>query len=130
MAGDARVSNRDSDRDTRAPRAERPGVGTPRVTETRSPGDAPVARTAPDHATDRTPDRAEPHEAQRSEDGPESAPALGRNPEVEESPLPPHEPGSMDITYHEETYQAFIRWTIRTVLAILAVLILLALFNA
>ena len=54
---------------------------------------------------------------------------LGRNPEVEDSAFPPHEPGAMDISHHEETYQRFIRIVIRTVIAIFAVLILLALIN-
>ena len=71
--------------------------------------------------------RAAPHEAQ--DDDAATAPALGRNPEVEESALPPHEPGSMDISQHEETYQTFIRLTIRGVIAIFALLILLALVN-
>lgn len=125
MAGDARVSDRDDDRDGdrdtagAAPRALRSDIAAPRVAETRGP-DSPPGRA---------PDRAAPHEAQQTAGGPQSAPALGRNPEVEESRLPPHEPGAMDITAHEETYQGFIRWTIRAVLAILAVLIFLALFN-
>lgn len=70
-------------------------------------------------------DRAAPHEAQ--EGG--SAPALGRNPEVEKSALPPHEPGSMDISHHEATYQSLIRITIRAVIAIFVLLLLLALIN-
>ena len=77
--------------------------------------------TAEDHA------RAAPHDAQ---DGhARTAPPLGRNPETEASGLPPHEPGAMDIAQHEATYQAFIRITIRAVIAIFVVLILLALLN-
>ena len=71
-------------------------------------------------------DRAMPHEAQA---GSGSAPALGRNPEVEDAALPPHEPGSMDISAHEETYQRFIGIVIRTVITIFVVLVLLALIN-
>lgn len=122
MAGEARVSDRDGDQDRAgAAAAPRSDIAAPRVTETRDPAaGAERAAEAP---------RAEPHEAQRTGDA-RSAPVLGRNPEVEESPLPPHEPGSMDIAEHEQTYQGFIRWTIRAVLAVLAVLIFLALFNA
>ena len=79
-------------------------------------------RAAP-HASS---DRAMPHEAQ---DGSGSAPALGRNPEVEDAALPPHEPGSMDISAHEETYQRFIGIVIRAVITIFVVLVLLALIN-
>ena len=74
--------------------------------------------------------RTAAHEAQGGAEGAEEAPELGRNPEVEESALPPHEPGSMDISVHEATYQRFIGITIRAVIAIFAVLILLALLNA
>ena len=48
--------------------------------------------------------RTAPHEAQDGSDDAARAPELGRNPEVEESALPPHEPGSMDISVHEATY--------------------------
>ena len=74
--------------------------------------------------------RAAPHEAQDGSDDAARAPELGRNPEVEESALPPHEPGSMDISVHEATYQRFIAITIRAVIAIFVVLVLLALLNA
>lgn len=40
-----------------------------------------------------------------------------------------HEPGSMDITEQERTFEAFVRWTMRTVIAILVGLILLAIVN-
>ncbi len=36
--------------------------------------------------------------------------------------------GSMDITEHEKTFRGFIRITIRSVIAIFAILIFLALF--
>ena len=41
-----------------------------------------------------------------------------------------HEHGRMDITEQERTFQAFIRWTVRTVGAILLLLVALALVNA
>lgn len=91
--------------------AEMPPHGEPRATAL----DGEAARSAPHPAQD---------------DGDETAPALGRNPEVEDSAVPPHEPGSMDISHHEETYQSFIRLTIRSVIVILVVLVLLALVNA
>lgn len=40
-----------------------------------------------------------------------------------------HEPGSMDITEQEQTFESFVRWTIRAVFAILIGLILLAIIN-
>ena len=40
-----------------------------------------------------------------------------------------HEPGSMDITEQERTFEAFVRWTIRVVVAIIVGLILLAIVN-
>ena len=74
-------------------------------------------------------ERTAPHEAQTEPDATE-APELGRNPEVEESALPPHEPGSMDISVHEATYERFIGIVIRAVIAIFVILVLLALINA
>ena len=74
--------------------------------------------------------RAAPHGAQTEPDGAAEAPELGRNPEVEEAALPPHEPGSMDISVHEATYHRFIGIVIRAVIAIFVVLLLLALLNA
>ncbi len=41
-----------------------------------------------------------------------------------------HEDGSMDITQHEQTFEAFVRWTIRAVIAIIVGLIFLAIVNA
>ena len=40
-----------------------------------------------------------------------------------------HEPGNMDITEHERTFEGFVRWTIRTVIVIIVGLILLAIVN-
>ena len=40
-----------------------------------------------------------------------------------------HERGSMDITEQERTFEAFVRWTMRAVFAILVGLILLAIVN-
>jgi hypothetical protein len=40
-----------------------------------------------------------------------------------------HEPGSMDITEQERTFESFVRWTMRTVMVILIGLILLAIVN-
>ena len=40
-----------------------------------------------------------------------------------------HEHGSMDITEQERTFEAFVRWTMRVVVAILVGLILLAIVN-
>ena len=40
-----------------------------------------------------------------------------------------HEPGSMDITEQERTFEAFVRWTIRTVIVILVSLVLLGIVN-
>ena len=40
-----------------------------------------------------------------------------------------HDHGSMDITEQERTFEAFVRWTIRTVIAIVVGLILLAIVN-
>ena len=40
-----------------------------------------------------------------------------------------YEPGSMDITEQERTFEAFVRWTIRGVIATLAGLVLLAIVN-
>ncbi|MBC7132119.1 MAG: aa3-type cytochrome c oxidase subunit IV [Roseovarius sp.] len=41
-----------------------------------------------------------------------------------------HKHGEMDITVQEETFEAFIRWTVRSVVAIIVFLIFLALVNA
>jgi hypothetical protein len=41
-----------------------------------------------------------------------------------------HKHGSMDITEHEKTYEGFIRWTVRIVVAIFVVLLFLAIFGA
>ena len=40
-----------------------------------------------------------------------------------------HDHGSMDITEQERTFEAFVRWTIRVVIATLVGLILLAIIN-
>ncbi len=40
-----------------------------------------------------------------------------------------HEPGKMDITEQERTFEGFVRWTIRTVIVIIVALILLAIVN-
>lgn len=40
-----------------------------------------------------------------------------------------HEPGNMDITEQERTFEGFVRWTIRTVIVIIVALILLAIVN-
>jgi hypothetical protein len=40
-----------------------------------------------------------------------------------------YEPGSMDITEQERTFEGFVRWTIRTVIVIIVGLILLAIIN-
>lgn len=106
----------DASRRDRADGTEAIAASEPRVTVAQDP-----RATAADH------EPATPVEAQA--DAARTAPPLGRNPEVEDSALPPHEPGSMDIAQHEATYQAFIRITIRAVIAIFAVLILLALVN-
>lgn len=100
-----------------APEGSTTPIGAPSGPDAEGPARADLAEAGA---------RAAPHQAQ----GGASAPALGRNPEVEESGIPPHEPGSMDITAHERTYQSFVRLTIRSVVAILVVLILLALLNA
>jgi hypothetical protein len=41
-----------------------------------------------------------------------------------------HVPGSMDVSDHERTFAAFLRFMIRTTLFILVALVLLALINA
>ena len=41
-----------------------------------------------------------------------------------------HKQGEMDITAHEQTYHGFIKFTTRTVIAIIVFLIFLALVNA
>ncbi len=41
-----------------------------------------------------------------------------------------YEPGSMDITEQEKTFEGFIRWSIRIAVASIAVLIFLAIFNS
>ena len=40
-----------------------------------------------------------------------------------------HEHGRMDITEQERTFEAFVRWTIRTVVAIFVGLVLLWIIN-
>jgi hypothetical protein len=40
-----------------------------------------------------------------------------------------YEPGSMDITEQERTFESFVQWTIRVVFAVLLGLILLAIVN-
>jgi hypothetical protein len=40
-----------------------------------------------------------------------------------------HEPGSMDITEQENTFESFVRWTVRVVLAVIIGLIFLAIVN-
>lgn len=40
-----------------------------------------------------------------------------------------HEHGSMDITEQERTFEGFVRWTMRIVVAIIVGLILLAIVN-
>lgn len=41
-----------------------------------------------------------------------------------------HRHGSMDITTQEKTFEGFINFTVRSVVVILALVILLAIFNA
>ncbi|SDI79101.1 aa3-type cytochrome c oxidase subunit IV [Alloyangia pacifica] len=41
-----------------------------------------------------------------------------------------YKPGSMDITAQEQTFHGFIKWVIRTVYVIIAVLLFLAIFNS
>lgn len=41
-----------------------------------------------------------------------------------------HKPGTMDITEHEKTFQGFIKFSVRAVVVILAILIFLAVFNS
>ncbi len=40
-----------------------------------------------------------------------------------------HEPGKMDISEQERTFEGFVRWTMRVVMVIIIALILLALVN-
>lgn len=40
-----------------------------------------------------------------------------------------HEPGSMDIEEQERTFEGFVRWSVRAVIAIIVALILLYLVN-
>ncbi len=40
-----------------------------------------------------------------------------------------HTHGSMDIEDHEKTFNGFVTWTVRSVVAIIAALILLAIVN-
>ena len=119
MTGNARAQDRDGE-----PAGAGAATGAPRVTALSEGGSEARDRDA------RPDDRAASHAAQREDGEQAGAPALGRNPEVEDAALPPHEPGSMDISAHEETYAKFIRITIRTVITIFVVLILLALINA
>ncbi len=41
-----------------------------------------------------------------------------------------HEPGTMDVTEQEKTFEGFMRFTVRAVIVIFAVLIFLAVFNS
>lgn len=41
-----------------------------------------------------------------------------------------HKHGSMDITQHQKTFDGFMRYVVRSSIAIIVVLILLALFGA
>jgi hypothetical protein len=41
-----------------------------------------------------------------------------------------HEPGKMDITEQERTFDGFVRWTIRTVMVIIVALLVLAVVGA
>ena len=41
-----------------------------------------------------------------------------------------HKHGSMDITQNQKTFEGFMRYVVRTAIAIIVVLILLALFGA
>ena len=41
-----------------------------------------------------------------------------------------HEPGTMDIAHQEKTFEAFITWTVRTVIGIAIFLVLLAFLGA
>lgn len=41
-----------------------------------------------------------------------------------------HEPGSMDITEQEKTFEGFIRWSIRICVVSIGALIFLAIFNS
>ncbi len=152
MAGNARADERDhpdgepavgapTEREVAAQpasRDDRPATPDGPERASRSPEPEPArddrGREAPRDIQGRaTPEvarhRAAPHEAQGGRDGPSEAPELGRNPEVEESALPPHEPGSMDISVHEATYQRFVGIVIRAVIVVFVVLVLLALVN-
>lgn len=40
-----------------------------------------------------------------------------------------YEPGSMDITEQERTFDGFVRWTTRVVVVVIVTLILLAIVN-
>lgn len=40
-----------------------------------------------------------------------------------------HDHGNMDITEQERTFEGFVRWTIRTVIAIIVSLVLLGIVN-
>ncbi len=41
-----------------------------------------------------------------------------------------HKPGSMNIEEQEKTFDGFIKWSIRVVIASFAILLLLAVFNS
>ncbi len=41
-----------------------------------------------------------------------------------------YEHGSMDVTEHEKTFEGFLRWSVRIIVASIAVLIFLAIFNS
>ncbi|WP_305969372.1 MULTISPECIES: aa3-type cytochrome c oxidase subunit IV [unclassified Mameliella] len=41
-----------------------------------------------------------------------------------------HKHGSMDITVQEKTFEGFIKFTIRTVIVILCIVIFMAIFNS
>ncbi|MBM2574995.1 aa3-type cytochrome c oxidase subunit IV [Jannaschia sp. Os4] len=41
----------------------------------------------------------------------------------------PHEPGTMDITEQEKTFDGFMRFTKNAVIAIIVILVLLAIFR-
>lgn len=41
-----------------------------------------------------------------------------------------HKPGSMKIEEQEKTFEGFIKFTVRTVIVIIAILLFLAIFNS
>ena len=41
-----------------------------------------------------------------------------------------HEHGKMDVSAHHETFEGFIRWSVRVIVTSLCVLVFLAIFNS